>query len=352
MGKSSSRTGSPVYMSASTGQLSPPSSVFEISEPDIIMDNSRPTSLAIPRTTSPITKAPSLSEILNNTAPPPWTLSALTAYLSQNHCLETLEFILDAERYRDAYEQRTQAAARGFYVQGPDTTCSLWHKVIAAYIMPCAPREVNLPASVRDRLVQLSCNACVAPHPSELDEAVRIVHELMNDSVLVPFLESLAPTLADSPREESATDSKPSRTRLGMSKETVKPVEEPNQSPKSSFRPLLGLGRSSGHRSTSTLTESADTEMVTDEASSGSTPGAEPMTPPTTPPTSDYTFSTSPTALQRAISGNSWKRVGAKLGIGKKNKAARRSKQNLATSTTITEVDPLPLPEEANRMQL
>jgi hypothetical protein len=47
---------------------------------------------------------PTLDEVLANTAPAPYTLSAFMAYLSQNHCLETLEFTLDAKRYREAYE--------------------------------------------------------------------------------------------------------------------------------------------------------------------------------------------------------------------------------------------------------
>jgi hypothetical protein len=275
------------------------------------------------------------------------------AYLSQNHCMETLEFILDAQRYRTAYEQWLHGT-RGWFARGNEDTCSLWSKVIGAYIMPCAPREVNLPAPVRDRLLQLSCHNMSPPDPSELDEAVRIVHELMNDSVLVPFLESLAPTIVDSHPAGGLSEAKHSRSRLTMYKDSGKSTDDASHSPKNTFLPLLGIGRSSGHRSTSTLTESADVDMVTDESSPSSNPAVEPMTPPTTPPTSDYTFSTSPTTFQRAISGNRWKRVSAKLGLGKKNKLARRSKQGVASSTTIAEIEPLPatIPEQPNRLAL
>src|SRR4051794_20383280 len=60
---------------------------------------SRPLSVAIPPG-SYRPRRPTLAEVLANAAPPPWTLSAFTGYLSQNHCLETLEFTLDANRYR------------------------------------------------------------------------------------------------------------------------------------------------------------------------------------------------------------------------------------------------------------
>jgi hypothetical protein len=36
-------------------------------------------------------RRPNLRDILANTSPPPWTLAAFMAYLSNNHCLETLD---------------------------------------------------------------------------------------------------------------------------------------------------------------------------------------------------------------------------------------------------------------------
>lgn len=47
---------------------------------------------------------PSLDEVLNNDAPYPYTLDSFTAYMSQIHCLEILEFILEGRRYRKTYE--------------------------------------------------------------------------------------------------------------------------------------------------------------------------------------------------------------------------------------------------------
>lgn len=332
MGRPRLRGSSPVYLNPSPRELSPPSSVFEDWDQETAMDTSRPTSWAIPRTGSPFANPPSLTDILSNTAPPPWTLSSFMAFLSQNHCLETLEFILDAERYRTAYYQIAQGAAPN----GPAQICSLWRKVIDAYIMPCAPREVNLPAHVRDLLVQLPCCKANPPHPSELDDAVQIVRDLINDSVLVPFLESVVPTAVEARAEEEAYDSRQGRSRLRIPRDMT-PVDEANESPRTSYLPLFIMGRSggAGNRSTTSSVEIMDIDLTDDSGSPNSTPGAELMTPPTTPPTSDFVRSTSPSHLQRAISGNSWKRMGAKLGLTRKSKSTRRAGSSSANQAPL-----------------
>ncbi|OTB01576.1 hypothetical protein M426DRAFT_63794 [Hypoxylon sp. CI-4A] len=320
MGKPRLRGSSPVYLNPSPTELSPPPSVFEDWDEETAMDTSRPTSLAIPRTSSPLSNPPSLTDILSNTAPPPWTLSSFMAFLSQNHCLETLEFILDAERYREAYYQITQGHASN----GPTQICSMWRKVIDAYIMPCAPREVNLPAHVRDRLLQLPCCRANPPDPSELDEASQIVRDLINDSVLVPFLESVLPVVIESRAEEELLDSRQGRSRLRIPRDMAS-SDESSQSPRTSYLPFFVAGRNvPGNRSTTASVE-MDGDLWTDDSGSpNSSLGIEPMTPPTTPPTSDFALNTSPTTLQRAISGNSWKKMGAKLGLTKKSKSSRR----------------------------
>ncbi|KAI0137200.1 hypothetical protein BJ170DRAFT_590143 [Xylariales sp. AK1849] len=326
MGRSRLQGNSPTYLSPPLRQLTPPSSVHEDWDTETAMSTSRPTSLAFARTASPGVKLPTLADILSNTAPPPWTLSAFTAYLSQNHCLETLEFIMEAERYRFAHLHQPATQQRQLHFED-ETICSLWQRLMQAYIMPYGPREVNLPAPVRDRLLKLDYSLSAVPPPSELDEAVDIVRELMSDSLLVPFLESFTHAVFETRIEEEVHEERKSRSRLRIPKDLISSREEGSQSPKTNFLPLLGLGRSSPAANRSTLgCEPMELDLVTDDSSSpNSTPGDEPMTPPTTPPTSDYTFSTSPNSLQRAISGNSWKKMGAKLGLSRKNRSMRRS---------------------------
>ena len=289
---------------------------------------------------------PALRDILSNSAPPPWTLSAFMAFLSQNHCLETLEFTMDAGRYRTAHDgalqdQETWARDSGEYV------CLLWQKLMHAYIIPYGPREVNLPAHVRDRLLSLVATP-TPPHPSELNEAVNIVYELMNDSLLVPFIESLS-MLHPAQREDEhhqpqPSDSRQGRTRMRLTREQSSSSvnDESSRSPKAGFLPLLHLGRGSEHHqaarsSSSNETPERDVGLSDDTGSVGTPPGNEPMTPPTTPPTSDWAFGTSPGSLHRAISAhnNGWKKMGAKLGLGRMT----RSKRANTTSVTSAGAD-------------
>ncbi|GJN68284.1 regulator of G-protein signaling [Purpureocillium lilacinum] len=253
-------------------------------------------------------RPPTLTEILLDTAPPPWTLSAFMAYLSQNHCMETLEFTLDSQRYAAFYEQL--GAEVPPTRESSERVCGFWEKLMQVYIVPCAPREVNIPSRVRDRLLSLPYGQS-PPHPSELDEAGRIIYELMNDSLLVPFLQSVAPM------------------------QLMSPTEEHNISPRR--RSHHSGGRGIGHHASSSSSASpraVDLEALTDDSDSNSPGTMEPMTPPTTPPTSEYTFNTSPGGFQRAVAAHNkgWKKVGAKLGFSRKG-SSRRSTPTSSSSS-------------------
>ncbi|GAB1313081.1 hypothetical protein MFIFM68171_03291 [Madurella fahalii] len=300
------------------------------------MSTSRPSSLALmPPASAPTSPAspPSLRQILTNTALPPYTLGAFMAFLSQNHCLETLEFTMDAERYRTAYADfvAQQTAGAG---DGSEHVCSLWQKLMHAYILPCGSREVNLPAHVRDHLLSLPATD-VPPDPSELDGATRIVYELMNDSVLGPFLASVAPPVDEATGTE-VPDPRHGRSRLRLHRESSSTSEDSSRSPKSGFLPMLNIAWAGEPKSSaSSSSDPAEREdgLTDDNANTPSpTGGHEPMTPPTTPPTSDWAFSTSPGSFQRAITAhnNSWKKMGAKLGLGRK----ARSKSSSDASTS------------------
>jgi hypothetical protein len=296
------------------------------------MSSSRPASLAY--LSSTITHPPSLHEILSNTAPPPWTLAAFMAFLSQNHCLETLEFTMEADRYTSAYSELVSGQSTNSK-DGNDQLCSLWQKLMDVYLVPAAPREVNLPAPVRDRLLSLPAQG-TPPHPAELEEAVRIVYELMNDSVLGPFLESFTVPHYDEPVTEESLQGRQGRTKLRISRDSAPSTnDESSRSPKTSFLPLFGIHRSDqGVQSTSSSSDT--TETVTPEDTwSPASPRDEPMTPPTTPPTSDWGFSASPGTLQRAINAHNtgWKKMGQKLGLSRKGGRSKRSDAALAPTT-------------------
>lgn len=133
----------------------------------------------------------SLASIISGLSPDPWGLSDFTAYLSRNHCLENLQFVQDASRYRVCYSEIVggnripRASLRCHY----DYLQALWEGLLGTYIRTNGHREVNLPSEVSDRLLGFRSSDFL-PHPSELDDAVEIVHQLMEDSILPGFLNS------------------------------------------------------------------------------------------------------------------------------------------------------------------
>ncbi|OAQ71151.1 regulator of G-protein signaling [Pochonia chlamydosporia 170] len=255
------------------------------------------------------TRPPTLTEILLDVSPPPWTLSAFMAYLSQNHCMETLEFTLDSQRYAAFYDQLTTENPPS--QESNARVCGWWDKLMEVYIVPCAPREVNIPARVRDCLLSLPSRP-TPPHPAELEEAGRIVYELMNDSLLVPFLQSVAPIY---PTVQNDDDSQYNHRRRSQN----------------------NSHRSDQPRRSVTSPHSADLDSLTDDSDSNAASGAEPMTPPTTPPTSEYTFNSSPGGFQRAMAAHNkgWKKVGEKLGFSRK----ASSRRSTPTSSSASDYD-------------
>ncbi|OWP00346.1 hypothetical protein B2J93_3896 [Marssonina coronariae] len=322
---------------------------------------SRPLSLAIPA--GPYyPRRPTLQEVLSNTAPPPWTLAAFMQYLSQNHCLETLEFTMDAKRYEKHYRDMVDGDSHT-PISPQSTECEyvrmLWQKLLDAYIAPNGPREVNLPSNVRDRLLSQPF-ALAPPDPAELDTSVRIIYELMDESVLVPFINSVAPSrsagtfsspwtsdesmndvhMTGSLDEQSLSPIKPRNQRDGSPPCGGDSLPQPYRgtSPRHFHHPHLTaalVGRSGVPRLSTYLpgssgplsTEAPDT--LTDDGTDSPSPSVsalEPMTPPDTPPTSNVAFDVSPgTSPHPARDGSSsWKKMGAKLGW-KKTRSAHGS---------------------------
>ena len=133
---------------------------------------------------------PTLHEVLHNTSQPPYTLSSFMAFLSMMHSLETLEFLIDASRYRTTYDQ-TFVTSNVTPPQSahPDSERikTMWLRLIDAYVRPGGSREVNLPGELRDAL--LHAPVLFAPPPPELlDASVNHIYNLMRDGVLSAFI--------------------------------------------------------------------------------------------------------------------------------------------------------------------
>ncbi|KAL8948302.1 MAG: hypothetical protein Q9222_005497 [Ikaeria aurantiellina] len=264
------------------------------------LNNSRPPSLDSQPNGPYFPQRPTLSDVLANVSPPPWTLSAFTAYLSQNHCLENLEFTMDAERYRDRYGVVAgQMNDKPMSVESKECNYirMLWKRLMDAYIIPDGPREINIPSDVREALLSLPNNSA-PPSPDELDAAAKIVYDLMEESVLVSFLNEVPTATINEPllRNESRNGS--SRIRRAVSSRERKLTRSRSRrrgSPSSSSlevqstaafdRQIINYTKRS--RAQSHLSSDSGEISLTNDSASASSPGHEPMTPPNTPPSSD-----------------------------------------------------------------
>jgi len=267
---------------------------------------------------------PTLPDVLSNAAPPPWTLSAFTAYLSQNHCLENLEFTMDADRYRerfDAMALRTPAMVISTESEDCKYLKMLWQRLMDAYIIQDGSREINIPSNVRETLLSLP-NNIIPPRPEELDEAIRIIYNLMEESVLIAFLNDVpSPKGSQSPIDEAdrmdidvttnrhasakrRSDRSRSRRRGSPSSSSDMftfhhcPRPPPSSNSSLTVNPNK-IPKARGHSSSG----SGDASL-TDDSLSASNSGKEPMTPPTTPPSSDI-GGTSP----KHRSDTAWKKM-------------------------------------------
>ncbi|KAE8144897.1 RGS domain-containing protein [Aspergillus avenaceus] len=330
----------------STPELSPTSSSSD-SESDEDMDSSgsRPLSLTVP-TGAFCPMRPTLDEVLANTAPAPYTLSAFMAYLSQNHCLETLEFTLEAKRYRETYDSLChQLGQCPILIDCPESQHlrMLWQRLLTAYIIPGSPREINVSSEVRDDILQ-HANSAIPPSPEILDAAVKLVHELMEESIFLPFLNSystpshiLSMSEPLFPHEDDVTvvsgpgldehavkraRSKGRRLSPRSSKDFGSPASSSGHSGRSnfSFSAMTSMGKSSHRPSGHSSSASGDCSagLTDDSGSLQSLSTGEPMTPPTTPPSSDahgLHLAHSP----KHRTDNPWKKMGMKLGFKKRS---------------------------------
>lgn len=145
-------------------------------------------------------------DILNDHAPFPYTLSAFIAFLSDNHCLEILEFIFEARRYRHGYQD--QSLER-------DTLHQQWLRLLRTYIVPGAAREINITDKVRGELLdsvsgltqdQEQENDTSCPDPENLNPALKQMHDLLHESILQRFIKRYSGEDHSRPISKEASD--------------------------------------------------------------------------------------------------------------------------------------------------
>jgi hypothetical protein len=132
-------------------------------------------------------RRPTLKEVLNNTASPPYTLAAYTAFLSEQHCLEMLQFVTEARDYVDACKEYADHVDAGYF-----DLLKRWKRIMNVYVRPGAPREIDISAEYRVYLTEWPAEASDSPPPSVvLEQALKRTYGLMMDSTYIPFCKSL-----------------------------------------------------------------------------------------------------------------------------------------------------------------
>lgn len=322
----------------SPSNSSPPSLIFSDSEADdetmssseehlnlASSSISRPVSVTFAglspySTISP--RPPSLQEILANTAPPPWTLAAFTSHLSQNHCLENLEFVKDAEIYKREYamfQGECSDVSNTASLTKREDIKRLWIKIIRTYIAPNSQREVNISGEVRDELLNQP-NESDPPPPAALDDAIARVYELMNDSVMLTFISELSPT----------------RPHISMAEQ----MDDSEEKFRSRLSPTLMRHRSRSRRKTSPLEvtsnfapEASRSQLLSPQSAfiedfgSLLSPTQSPITPPTTPPSLD-----GGEGSPRMRTDHSWRKMLGRLGPKKKGSGSSSGSESLPSS--------------------
>lgn len=247
---------------------------------------------------------------------------------------------MEANRYRDSYyalAERLGPAALESECPETQHLRMLWKRLLTAYIFPGSPREINLSSEVRDALLQYK-NVPAPPVPQTLDSAVKRIHDLMEESIFLPFVNSHTTSPSMGPSEPfMGPDDFMSLSSTSLDEHPVKRVRSrvsKRISPQSSTKDLPATGHSRstmslgamhaiGKRtsgalvSTITSGESACVSLTDDSGSPQSSPTAEePMTPPSTPPASEpHLLIQSP----KLRTENPWKKMGMKLGFKKRS---------------------------------
>ena len=325
---------------------------------------SRPISVVSPREgiLSPAGR-PTLEDVLTEKAPKPYTLAAYTAFLTQQHCLETLDFTLEAKSYREKYDiaaaQLAGMPLNNESVEGYELQQE-WQRVLDIYVKPGAPREINLPAEERDDLVDYPCGLRPPP-PEAFDPAVKRMYDLMSDSIFIPFCNSLKKVdhahtynaLSEYARDDRMDPSRMTYDDRGKAPQRQSSRRRPSPPPPTTSSPshlevgsrianqtrrktqssnlTTGLNRPRSAQlrplASNTSAVSAGESALTDNSDSGESPGPSdaPVTPPHTPPGSDLGTTTAPHHSMSVVSpkqvrsdSGGWKKMGMKIWGNKK----------------------------------
>lgn len=137
---------------------------------------------------------PDFNHILSGHAPEPYTLESFVDYLSQNHCIELLDFLSESKTYIDAHRASAPDICPTRMTSDSRRLGKQWKTLMSTHIVPGAPDELNIPAYIRTRLLDNTEVMISPPSPTAYEPAMRYAYELLTESVLLPFIQGIRST--------------------------------------------------------------------------------------------------------------------------------------------------------------
>lgn len=137
------------------------------------------------------TSRPNFNNIISGHASAPYDFESFVDFLSRNHCIETLDFLSEANAYSDSYHNSGISAHRGHMTPETRRLGKQWKTIMSTYISTGSPNELNIPEELRQELLNNHDVLISPPNPSQLDPTIHHARELLADGVLIPFINSI-----------------------------------------------------------------------------------------------------------------------------------------------------------------
>lgn len=134
--------------------------------------------------------SPTLNDLLRNSTLGTYSLECFRAFLVQNHCLELLNFLQEAEGYRESYfavcVQLGPISHHSCERPEVEELLVLWQHLASTYILPGSSQEIDVMNYERNYLP--TGWPMTPPPPDVLDSVVRRLENLLGDDILPAFL--------------------------------------------------------------------------------------------------------------------------------------------------------------------
>lgn len=186
---------------------------------------------------------PNFNYILSGNAPEPYTLESFIDYLSENHCIELLDFLSDTKTYIDAHRASAPDISPTKMTSDSRRLGKQWKILMSTYIMPGAPDELNIPESLRATLLDHTNVMISPPKPSALDPAMRHAYELLTQSALLPFIQRIRAS-----GNHNNRNNRNNRNNLNNRNNSLSPSPEAHSNSQRNLRAISGASSNRNSR--------------------------------------------------------------------------------------------------------